>query len=119
MDISDILAALKQCPGYQIDKNHTNCGLRTRMLPIIEYIEACLGQYCIGLVRQAWLKDRDAASWLAEAEQAERTGKKRPPFRLTRAVSGDHRLRFADTLGSTPFVRALFTAGSWDWTPEE
>ncbi|KAH8906589.1 hypothetical protein BR93DRAFT_927432 [Coniochaeta sp. PMI_546] len=118
MDISEILATLKQCSSYQIDKNHTNCGLRTRMLPIVEYIEACLGQYCVGLVRQSWAKDRDSASWVAEAEAAEREGKKKP-FRLTRAATGDPRLRFADALGRAHLGRALFTASSWDWTPEE
>lgn len=118
-DVSEILATLKQCTSYQIDKNHTNCGLRTRLLPIVEYIEACLGQYCVGLVHQSWAKDRESASWVAEAEAAERQGHKKP-FRLTRAAAGNARSAFfSDSLGWANKARAMFTATSWDWTPEE
>lgn len=117
-DISEVLAALKQCTSYQIDKNHTNCGLRTRLLPIVEYIEACLGQYCVGLVHQSWAKARETASWMAEAEAAEREGTKKP-FRLTRAAAGNAQTNFSDSLGWASKARTVFTASSWDWTPEE
>ncbi|KAB5583663.1 hypothetical protein GE09DRAFT_1079610 [Coniochaeta sp. 2T2.1] len=118
-DISEIISALKQCSSYQIDKNHTNCGLRTCMLPTLQYIEACLGQHCIGLTHQTWAKDRESASWFVEVETAEKKGVTKKPFRFTRAMSGDPRLRFPDALGSANLARSVFTASSWDWTPEE
>jgi hypothetical protein len=119
-DIPEILATLKQCTSYQIDKNHTNCGLRTRLLPVVEFIEACLGQYCVGLVHQSWLKDREAASWATEAEAAEgEEGKMKKPFALTRAAAGNGRSVYTDGLGWAKKARAVFTASGWDWTPEE
>jgi len=117
-DISDLLSVLRECPSYQIDRNHTNCGLRIRMLPILEYIEACLGQYCVGLVRQSWATDREAASWVTEAEAAG-DGNNNKIFRFTREMSGDPRLRFPDAMGSAKLARTLFTSPGWDWTPDD
>ncbi|KAJ5491322.1 hypothetical protein N7539_002889 [Penicillium diatomitis] len=38
-DIASILVALKKCPDYQIDQNHNACGIRRRLLPILDCIE--------------------------------------------------------------------------------
>ncbi|KAK4167340.1 hypothetical protein QBC43DRAFT_311598, partial [Cladorrhinum sp. PSN259] len=63
-DVNHIIATLKQCPGYQIDKNHTNCGLRTRLIPILEYVEARLSSSsAVAISRSAWETDRQAAAW--------------------------------------------------------
>lgn len=35
VDINHIISKLKQLPGYQIDKNHRNCGPRSDMLTIM------------------------------------------------------------------------------------
>ncbi|CAK7222752.1 hypothetical protein SBRCBS47491_004966 [Sporothrix bragantina] len=71
VDINHILATLKQCPAYQLDKHHVNCGLRTRILPILEYIQSMLGASVVGLHRHDWAAvHHGKASWLASAEAA-------------------------------------------------
>ncbi|KAL1903408.1 hypothetical protein Sste5346_000034 [Sporothrix stenoceras] len=71
VDINHILATLKQCPAYQLDKHHVNCGLRTRILPILEYIQAMIGASAVALHRHDWTAvHHGKASWLAAAEAA-------------------------------------------------
>ncbi|KAL2822339.1 hypothetical protein BDW59DRAFT_102886 [Aspergillus cavernicola] len=42
-DITSIISSLKQCPDYQIDSNHTACGIRRRLLPTLDCIEGFVG----------------------------------------------------------------------------
>lgn len=71
VDVHHILSTLKQCPAYQLDKHHVNCGLRTRILPILEYIQAMLGAGAVALHRHEWTAvHHGKASWLAAAEAA-------------------------------------------------
>ncbi|KAL4788610.1 hypothetical protein BJX76DRAFT_315197 [Aspergillus varians] len=42
-DIISLLSLLKQCPDYQIDANHTACGIRRRFLPSLDCIEGFVG----------------------------------------------------------------------------
>ncbi|CAK7263874.1 hypothetical protein SEPCBS57363_000778 [Sporothrix epigloea] len=71
VDVNHILATLRQCPAYQLDKHHVNCGLRTRILPILEYIQAMLQANVVGLHRHEWSAvHHGKASWLAAAEAA-------------------------------------------------
>ncbi|PYI23846.1 hypothetical protein BO86DRAFT_449957 [Aspergillus japonicus CBS 114.51] len=42
-NIATLLASLKQCPDYQIDTNHTGCGIRRRFLPPLDCIERFVG----------------------------------------------------------------------------
>ncbi|KJR85366.1 uncharacterized protein SPSK_08798 [Sporothrix schenckii 1099-18] len=71
VDVHHILSTLKQCPAYQLDKHHVNCGLRTRILPILEYIQTMLAASAVGLHRHDWMAVRHGkASWLAAAEAA-------------------------------------------------
>ncbi|KAI1129831.1 hypothetical protein F5Y10DRAFT_143110 [Nemania abortiva] len=128
LPISSIIATLRQCPSYQIDKNHTNCGLRTRMLPILDFIEGLLSANSIPLSHAAWKGSRTAQAWMPAGdsngggtgrgftnggEQGGRT------FRFTRALAGDQRLRLENSMGVEKFVREVFTATSWDWTAED
>ncbi len=119
MDIGRLLSILKQCPSYQIDKNHTNCGLRTRIIPILDYIQSMLSSNVVSIARSAWKNDREATSWLLSSEGSDdghgRAGK---PFRFTRSVASDSRLRYEGAMAADRLARELFTASSWDWTPE-
>lgn len=117
VDIGHIIATLKQCPSYQIDKNHTNCGLRTRILPILEYIQSMLSSNVVSIARPAWIKDRATASWYP----ADDADDKRAPtvFRFTRAMVTDHRLRYEGAMAADRMAKALFTSDQWDWTPED
>ncbi|KAL2802479.1 hypothetical protein BJX63DRAFT_437836 [Aspergillus granulosus] len=42
-DLTALISSLKQCPDYQIDSNHTACGIRRRFLPSLDCIEGFVG----------------------------------------------------------------------------
>lgn len=52
-DIFDILDSLRQAPEYQIDKNHNHCGLRTRIMPLLDLINFSLAQE-VGICLHCW-----------------------------------------------------------------
>ena len=115
-DINNILATLKQCPNYQLDKYHMNCGLRTRLLPIVEYIQAMLSSNVLAVTNISWRKNRTATAWAKDDEKNERDDN-REPFRFTRSLSSDQRLRFEGAMATDRMAKQLFTAKAWDWTP--
>ncbi|KAI1494301.1 hypothetical protein F5X96DRAFT_11329 [Biscogniauxia mediterranea] len=134
LPVDALLAALRQCPAYQVDKNHANCGLRTRLLPILDFIQALLSANSVPLARAAWKANRQAAAWMppAPGQGADRNrragvrggghddgGDDSRPFRFTRSMAGDQRLRFENAMGADKFAREVFTATSWDWTAED
>ncbi|KAF9885913.1 hypothetical protein FE257_012203 [Aspergillus nanangensis] len=67
-DITSIISSLKQFPDYQIDQNHTGCGVRRRFLPPLDCIERFIGdsRALVGVDLQAWdtkLWRRASGSW--------------------------------------------------------
>jgi len=60
-DISDLIDSLRQCPEYQIDKNHSHCGLRTRLMPLLEMIEYSLTE--VGICGHCWQDCRNEYAW--------------------------------------------------------
>ncbi|KAI1136755.1 hypothetical protein F5Y05DRAFT_103324 [Hypoxylon sp. FL0543] len=120
LQIDTILATLRQCPSYQIDKNHTNCGLRTRILPILDFIQGLLSANSIPINRSSWRSNRQAVAWLPpDADGESKTPEDVKPFRFTRSLAGDQRLRFEHAMGADKFAKDVFTASSWDWTAED
>lgn len=118
LQVDGILATLRQCPSYQIDKNHTNCGLRTRILPILDFIQGLLSSNSIPLTRATWKSNRQAAAWMPpDGEKKTETQPK--PFLFTRSLAGDQRLRLENAMGADRLARDVFTASSWDWTAED
>ncbi|KAK8086749.1 hypothetical protein PG994_001723 [Apiospora phragmitis] len=143
--VDGLLAALKQAPSYQIDAHHRNCGLRTRILPVLGFIQALLSAGSVPVARPAWKQGRPAAAWFSQATSAAAAEERRmkfeissssgdgggggggdddsgsPPgtFRLTRAVASDPRLRFEHALGADQFARDVFTAPAWNWTADQ
>ncbi|KAH7040173.1 uncharacterized protein B0I36DRAFT_370970 [Microdochium trichocladiopsis] len=109
--VDSLLATLRQCPSYQIDKNHNNCGLRTRLLPILDFVQGLLSSNAVPVSRQAWKTDR--------AGTASGGSSSNKPFRFTRTMAGDQRLRFEGNLGADRFARQVFLASSWDWTADD
>ncbi|KAK5629248.1 hypothetical protein RRF57_004963 [Xylaria bambusicola] len=118
LPVEHIISTLRQCPAYQIDKNHTNCGLRTRLLPILDFIQALLSANSIPISRAAWKNSRAAHAWMPAAVDEKVDGVEKP-FRFTRALAADQRLRFEHAMGADKFARDVFTATSWDWTAED
>ncbi|KAI1826940.1 hypothetical protein F4861DRAFT_23616 [Xylaria intraflava] len=117
LPVDALLATLRQCPAYQIDKNHTNCGLRTRMLPILDFVQGLLSANSVPVSRAAWKGGRAAHAWMPVDAAAD--GEDARPFRFTRSLAGDQRLRFENAMGAEKFARDVFTATSWDWTAED
>ncbi|KAI4870611.1 hypothetical protein F4820DRAFT_402764 [Hypoxylon rubiginosum] len=118
LQIDTILATLRQCPSYQIDKNHTNCGLRTRILPILDFIQSLLSANSIPIARLVWKNNRQSAAWLPPNSEG-KTPAEAKPFSFTRSLASDQRLRFENALGADKFAKDVFMASSWDWTAED
>ncbi|KAL0940859.1 hydroxyproline-rich glycoprotein-like protein [Colletotrichum truncatum] len=117
VDIEDILATLKQIPSYQIDKHHTNCGIRTRLEPIIEYIRSMLSSTLLSVSQVDWKNNRLAASWIP-ADDNTSLNKEEKVFEFTRGLASDQRLRYEGNIYADKMAHKLFTADKWNWTPE-
>ncbi|KAI1205077.1 uncharacterized protein F4807DRAFT_295165 [Annulohypoxylon truncatum] len=118
LQIETVISTLRQCPSYQIDKNHTNCGLRTRILSILDFIQGLLSATSIPINRNLWKANRQSVAWLPPEGEAKKPVETEP-FRFTRSLAGDQRLRFENALGAEKFAKDVFTASSWDWTAED
>ncbi|EGO57066.1 hypothetical protein NEUTE1DRAFT_84745 [Neurospora tetrasperma FGSC 2508] len=127
MEINHFVAILRQCPSYQIDRHHTNCGLRTRMLPVLDYVQAMLNSEVVLVKRADWEKRREEVSWVSLVERRQEEGEdggrgekgKNRVFRFTRTLAADPRMRYNSTLGTSKMAMELFLADEWDWTAEE
>lgn len=117
IDIDEILGTLKQVPSYQIDKYHTNCGIRTRLDPIIEYIRSTLSSTVLSISQTEWKSNRVSVTWIP-ADETSNVGREERKFEFTRSLASDQRLRYEGNMYADKMARKLFTADKWDWTPE-
>ncbi|KAF2497201.1 hypothetical protein BU16DRAFT_508152 [Lophium mytilinum] len=122
-DIDRLLESLRQCSSYQIDRNHAHCGLRSRLLPLLDHIQnlLCLdaGSIDIGVCADCWNNNRAQYAW-SEA--------KRPLIwtrsRLTSTTKGpisqgnrkERRVSQNSCLNRHLVVRDMFMAVERDWT---
>ncbi|KAI5208783.1 hypothetical protein E4T42_03476 [Aureobasidium subglaciale] len=60
-DILDLVDSFKQAPEYQVDKNHHHCGIRTRILPLIDILVLALGE--VGICWWCWQECRHDYAW--------------------------------------------------------
>ncbi|MCJ1454541.1 hypothetical protein MMC28_004894 [Mycoblastus sanguinarius] len=98
-NVNDIISKLKESPSYQIDVYHQHCGLRSRLIPILEAISP-LGQ--VGICLQCWGGNRGKESWLDNPKQG------KWDFRKTTLARGCQEHQNA---------KAMYTAEERDWTP--
>ncbi|GFG22816.1 conserved hypothetical protein [Aspergillus udagawae] len=65
-DITSIISSLKQCPDYQLDANHTGCGVRRRFVPPLDCIERFVGdgRGLLGVDIRSW----DEKKWPLASE---------------------------------------------------
>ncbi|KAL1302659.1 hypothetical protein AAFC00_003026 [Neodothiora populina] len=61
-DLFDLLDEFRKAPEYQIDKNHRHCGLRTRLLPLIDLVSLSLSSE-VGLCLNCWQESRNEYAW--------------------------------------------------------
>lgn len=70
-DIDHLIGLLRQCPPYQIDHNHSHCGLRVRILPALDYIKDCI-EAGIGINPLRWKADRATQTWTIDRSSKEK-----------------------------------------------
>ena len=108
-DIYQLIGTLRQCPSYQIDNNHTHCGLRARLIPILDLIEQALAE--VGICAECWQQRRDGYAWS--------TAKRLPIWRR----AGPQGLRMSGRKGPCAnnhlAVKDMFTAVLRDWTARD
>lgn len=87
VDAHSVLAALKQCPHYQLDRHHTNCGMRTRLMPILEYLASMLSANAVPLSLAGWKKDPKRTSWASSSLSSPAEEDKNRPAAATAAAA--------------------------------
>jgi hypothetical protein len=102
-DLHLLLDRLKQIPEYQVDRNHSHCGIRTRLVPFADLIIASMQQ--IGLCGDCWAEDRHSHAWLSAKR----------PLKWRRQADGVN-LRAQDHARRHASVREFLMAGDKDWT---
>lgn len=117
-DIDRILDALKSCPADRMDQYHNHCGLRTRLVPLIEQLEPLIrasSAYGVGICGDCWQTHRLHYAW----KEAKRPVAWRPP--IPRSIANvTARLSIPCTCMATHAkLRDMFMAVDRDWTPKE
>ncbi|KAL6705652.1 hypothetical protein ACN47E_006599 [Coniothyrium glycines] len=66
-DIDRLLASLRQCSNYQVNQHHAHCGLRSRLLPLLDSLQNQLsldnGTADIGICADCWRSYRSEYAW--------------------------------------------------------
>jgi hypothetical protein len=126
-DLAALIVSLKKYPDYQIDLHHQACGVKRRLLPILDGIEKFLmdGRGMLGLVPSHWdqLENRQRLQWQSETLFAEEihivlnqiSYVHIGPQSAIAVKSDSHTTR---SLSQEDHARALFTAKKRKWEPE-
>ncbi|KAB8300115.1 hypothetical protein EYC80_000345 [Monilinia laxa] len=129
-DIEQLLTLLRQCPSYQIDKNHGHCGLRSKLLPALDYINDCIDGG-VGIKVQLWKTERSTQTWIPNSPIENNSTKKafvvagkavgdETPERVFdfKNLSREDLMLGARALGVDRTAKKLFLAEKWNWTRE-
>lgn len=125
-DIDRLLSSLRQCSNYQVDSNHGHCGLRSRILPLLDLIQNQLsldtGSLDIGICAECWTNHRKEYAW----QLAKRPVVWAHPKSLTgnrtlanAAPRKSHQRTPSSCLSRHMAVRDLFMAVERDWTSRD
>ncbi|KAH7066933.1 hypothetical protein BKA63DRAFT_523432 [Paraphoma chrysanthemicola] len=127
-DVDRLLLSLRQCSNYQVDSNHSHCGLRSRLLPLLDLIQNQLnletGSLDIGICADCWTHRRSQYAWkLAKrpvmwAHPRSLTGNRSLANGFTRKQSS-HKRESSSCLSRHVAVRDLFMAVERDWTSRD
>lgn len=60
-DLKAIIEKLRQCPEYQVDQNHRHCGLRTKILPLLDVLDRAVDE--CGISIDLWTGYRAEYAW--------------------------------------------------------
>ena len=100
-NVVSIIETLRQCPSYQLDSNHRHCGLRTRLLPLLETLWPN-GQ--VGMCLKCWDDNKNIESWLEN------------PIGGVWVFSKSSTMRWETCLQHGQ-LKAMYTADERSWTP--
>ncbi|KAK6584960.1 hypothetical protein PZA11_003184 [Diplocarpon coronariae] len=133
-DIELLIGILRQCPQYQIDSNHGHCGLRTKILPALDFIRTCIDtgvgirlsrSKTGGPLFESWIPPQLPSSskkavWVGnDNEEVDVSAEIPKQFNFgqvhSRSVLG--RNAGGSDVGRSP--RGLFTAEKWNWVTEQ
>jgi hypothetical protein len=113
-----LLDLLRQSPTYQIDKNHTHCGLRTKLAPLLNQLEPYLligGVPDVGICGECWHAHRNRYAW----SQAKRPVLWRAPTVSSTAGKSRGVMGSEACLEFHIKVRNMCTASSRDWRADD
>jgi len=116
--IERVLDLLRQCPEYQIDANHKHCGLRKRLIPLLDQLEPYLrtsNATDIGICSNCWQAERTRYAW----NEAKRPVSWRPSTLNFNSGKVRASLGGEACLELHLKVRDEFTATSRDWTADD
>lgn len=114
-DTSRLLETLRSAPSYQLP-GHSHCGLRSRLIPLLDTIQNLLsldsGSLDVGICLECWRKRREEYSWSSARRLPLWT-----PSLLTKSRSRMLGSGLPDKcLSRHQTVRDMFLAGERDWT---
>ncbi|KAF2034086.1 hypothetical protein EK21DRAFT_97852 [Setomelanomma holmii] len=124
-DVDRLLSSLRQCSNYQVDNNHSHCGLRSRLLPLLDLIQNQLnletGSLDIGICTDCWTHHRSEYAWILAkrpvlwAHPRSLTGGRSLANGFTRKERA-HQRSPSSCLSRHVAVRDLFMAVERNWT---
>ncbi|QDS77620.1 hypothetical protein FKW77_002431 [Venturia effusa] len=117
-DVEHLLESLRKSQSYQLDRNHTHCGLRTRLVPMLDQLEPYMigGKVIdVGICGECWRENRHRYAW----KDVKRPVAWRPA--TIHSTSGKARgtVGGEDCLARHKKVRDMFTAVSRVWTSRD
>ncbi|KAF3041055.1 hypothetical protein E8E12_000705 [Didymella heteroderae] len=122
-DIERLLSTLRQTSSYQVDSNHAHCGLRVRLMPLLDMLQDHLslstGNSDIGICGDCWAEHRSEYAWSLAKRPVIWTAPRNLPGTRTAATNGSAKRqlnRHAGCLGKHLAVRDLFMAVEKNWT---
>ncbi|KAF7955125.1 uncharacterized protein EAE97_000384 [Botrytis byssoidea] len=128
-DIELLIALLRECPSYQIDKNHGHCGLRNKLLPALSYIKDCIDGG-IGIKSKFWKTERSSQTWIPSPSTnnsnkkafvvgGKEVGDDKPEnFFDFKSLNREDLTSGGRSLGVDKAAKKLFLADKWDWIRE-
>jgi hypothetical protein len=122
-DIERLLSTLRQTSSYQVDSNHAHCGLRSRLMPLLDLLQDHLslstGNSDIGICGDCWNDHRAEYAWSLAKRPVLWTVPRH--ITTTRASTNNELAKRRQNmpggcLGRHLMVRDLFMAVERNWT---
>ncbi|KAJ4339907.1 hypothetical protein N0V87_002845 [Didymella glomerata] len=122
-DIERLLSTLRQTSSYQVDSNHAHCGLRVRLMPLLdmlqEHLSLSTGNSDIGICGECWSQHRSEYAWSLAKRPVLWTVPRHLQTNRTVATNGSAKRQLNGhtvCLGRHLAVKDLFTAVERNWT---